>query len=261
MPITISGSIFNFTESGYAPPTWSGADTYSFGSFTHSVRQIYTDNYTTYAATGEGLSIFDLATGNFYAQIIFAGGFNTVTGNDSTVYVGTTNSGIHYVDKTCISGSLDTVSDVTSCLTELSTPNITSNSIKYLDVRDNQLLVCTLAGVDYYRYNTNPFIHSKTSVAGAQKCFATENSMYYTVSGTNSEYYLNRLDACLTDWVDPTVSYTTGSGIFSAGLKLTDMYITEGTAEYGGNTIFCTTTSGIYVIDEDLQHFAIYYTR
>ena len=65
----------------------------------------------------------------------------------------------------------------------------------------------------------------------------------------------------LCDWSEPSYSYITGSGIFQVGLQLTDMFITEGTAEYGGNTIFCTTSSGVYVIDEDSKEYAVYYTR
>ncbi len=75
------------------------------------------------------------------------------------------------------------------------------------------------------------------------------------------EYSLNRLDTTLCDWAVPSHSYTTGSGIFVSGIKLTDLYITSNTAKMGGNTVFCTTTSGAYVVDEDTLNYAIYYTR
>ncbi len=54
---TISGGIFDFTESGYIPPTWSGT-TYLFGDVIQStLYQIWTDSNYIYCATEEGLAI------------------------------------------------------------------------------------------------------------------------------------------------------------------------------------------------------------
>ncbi len=266
MPVTISGGIFNFTTGGYIPPTWSGSETYAFGNAYPTTYQIYSDGTFIYAAVNYGLTIYDQASELTYAYITFPGGFNTVGGNSERIYVGTPNDGIKYINKTCISGSISGAYLLNTCLTDLSTTDITSSGIKYLHVNNNNLLVCTNSGVDYFRYGINPYIHSKTFVAGAQKCFATNNSMYYTISGTNPttsgiEYSLNRLDTCLTDWNTPTKTYTTGSGIFVSGIKINDIYVTQDTAAYGGNTIFCATSSGTYVIDEDNNKYAIYYTR
>jgi hypothetical protein len=262
--------IFNFTDSTYTPPSLTGGVynfTHGLGSVSIGyLNQVYTDQTYIYTATSTGLFIYDLSESAVVAFTTYSGGFTTIGGNSEGVYLGTTTSGIRYMDKTCISGTSSSVQDLAVYLADLHTPNITSSGIKYLSAKDNHLLVCTTAGIDHFRYNLNPFIHSKTLISGSQKCFITDSAMYYTVSGTNTttsgmEYSLNRVDMCLTDWITPHASYTTGSGIFGAGLKLTDMYITEASAERGGNTIFCTTSSGIYVIDEDSKNYAIYYTR
>ncbi len=260
----ISGGIFNFTGD-YTPPESSG-EIYNFtNAEPYVLYQIYTDEFI-YAATSEGLKIIEITGGEEYAYINYNTGFTTVGGNSNKIYLGTTNSGIKYLNTTCVSGSITTPYDLGTCLIDLPTPMITASSIKYLHVNSNKLTVCTTAGVDYFRFNTNPEIHSKTFTSSAQKCFTTANSLYYTTSGINTvssgiEYNLNRVDTCLCDWVQPTYSYTTGSGIFEVGIKLTDMYITEGTASNNSNTIFCATSSGVYVIDEYLLHYAIYYTR
>jgi hypothetical protein len=270
---TIYGGIFDFNIPGYTPPNLTGG-VYNFtdevdpGVDPGTLYQIYSDELLVYAATSNGVGIYDIVTGEPYAYINYADGVRTVCGNSDRVYIGTTNSGIKYVDKTTISGSILSTYDLTTHLVDLSTPEISASGIKYLSAKGNHLVACTTAGIDYFRFNLNPYIHSKTSVSGAQKCFATDDSIYYTVSGTNTttsgmEYSLHRLDSCLTDWTTPTMTYTTNSGIFESTvpLKLTDVYITEGTAENGGNTIFCATSNGIYVIDEDSQRSAIYYTR
>lgn len=263
--ITISGGIFNFFDSGYSPPTCGGEVYYNF---THSttVSQIYSTTDYIFSTTSDGLFIYKPVEDKLYAFIYYTGGFTTVGGNENKVYLGTTNSGIKYLNKTCISGSITSAYDLTTCLIDLNTPNITNNNISYLHAYGNNLTVCTNSGVDYFRFDTNPEIHSKTFISGAEKCFTASDSIYYTVSGTNTttsgmEYSLHRLDVCLCDWSLPSKTYTTGSGIFNDGIKITDMYITENTAEYGGNTIFCSTSSGVYILDEDVEKHAIYYTE
>lgn len=232
-----------------------------------TLKQIYTNKYYTYAATDIGLKIYNNNTDYIIAFVDYLNGFTTVCGDDERVFMGTTSSGIKYLSySVTISGTYFSPQNLNNYLQDYNTPNITSNSIKYIHIKDVDLLVCTNSGIDYFKLKTNPTIHSKTYIAGAEKCFLTSDSLYYTVSGTNIitsevEYTLNRLDTLLCDWTLPTEVYTTGSGIFARGLYLTDMYITENTALVGGNTIFCTTSSGVYVIDEDSKQYAVYYMR
>jgi len=251
----IDGGIFNFSDSSYVPPALDGL--YSFTTDTdYKLNQIYTNKYI-YLATDKKLSVYDITGKNLVAYIKYEGGFTTVAGNDSRVYVGTTNSGVKYVLTQNINPTTPVPQNLLSSLEDLSI-NITSENIKYINVLNDALLICTSSGVDYYNDNQNPIIHSKTYIAGAEKCFATTKAQYYTVSGSN-EYSIYRIDSALCDWVSPSFVYTTGSGIFEAGIYLTDIYITEQTAYNGGNTIFCTTSSGVYIIDEDTIEYASYY--
>jgi hypothetical protein len=55
----IGGITFNFTESDYVPPTWSGS-IYNFCEAFGTLNQIYSDNDYVYAATNNGLSIIDM---------------------------------------------------------------------------------------------------------------------------------------------------------------------------------------------------------
>jgi len=68
------------------------------------------------------------------------------------------------------------------------------------------------------------------------------------------------MDNYFSDWNDPDYSYITGSGIFESGIELNDVFITENTSSNGiNNTIFCATSSGVYVIEEETEEYAIYY--
>lgn len=212
--------------------------------------QIFTDNNYVYVATSSGLDIVDLVSENTAANINYPGGFNTVWGNTSSIYLGTTNSGIKSLSYTTISGNISDPYDLSSHLIDLyNYPYISSNNIKYIHGNEANLLVCTNSGVDYIRTTGNPIFVSSTSIAGVQKCFLSSTSGYYTTSGT--EYSLNRIDNMNADWSTPSRSYVTGSGIFDISVSLNDMYVTNGTGSDGiSNCIFCATSSGIYIIDE-----------
>jgi hypothetical protein len=222
----------------------------------YKLYQIYSTTSFIFAATTEGLEIYDILTENkLCTKKLEQLDLNTVTGNNKTLFVGT-SSGIYNLPI------------INPCAYDLSfiDLNLTDPYVKYLSCKNNYLGVCTNSGVDYFRFNTNPEIHSKSFLSGAEKCVVLKDTLYYTIStidpitsGIVSK--LHRNNTCLTDWFLPTKTYTTGSGIFEEGIKLTDLYITEGTATNGGNTIFCTTTSGVYIIDEDTEEYAIYYTR
>ena len=255
----IGGITFNFTESGYIPPTYSGS-TYSFGEAFGILRQIYSDNDHVFAATDRGLSVVSMSAEEEIGYINYNSGFTTVWGNDDKVYIGTTNSGIKYINKTCISGTISNPENLVTCLADYVSPfGISSQTIRYIHGSgDDYLMCCTDKGVDVY-YHKQPTYRSSTTISGAQKCFMTQNGFYYTISGTN-EWSLNKVNYCGCDWTEPDFSYITGSGILPAGERINDMFVTENTSENGtDNTIFCCTSSGVYVIDGDSQEYAIYY--
>lgn len=287
----IGGITFNFTESGYSPPTWSGG-VYSFGEaaeeldcytawvesntgqwtecnqdqwnvcFNHLLNQIWSDNNYVYAAITFGMDIISMSAEQKIAYIEHKLGFNTVWANDTRVYLGTTFSGIKYVDKTCVSGTIGNPINLITCLVDYASPfGISSQTIKYIHGSgDDYLMCCTDAGVDVYHMKMTKYRSTHFTTA-AQKCFMTSTGKFYYTSVSGNEWALNRVDKPLWDWVVPDCSYTTGGDILLAELEINDIFITENTASNTtDNTVFIATTSGVYVIDEGSLDYVIYYT-
>ena len=282
----ISGGVFAFLVGGYSPPppTWSGgeyswevttvSDTNCYQMWVDSntqwvdysdaqwgacyaglLNQIWTDEYYVYAAIDFGLEIIDIVTEMKIAYIDYHNGFNSVWANDERVYLATTNSGIKYLDKTCISGSIMTPYDLGACLTDYLTPyGITNNNVRYIHGNDNRLMCCTESGVDILSSVTR----THTTISDAYKCFLTSRDGYYTsVSGVWS---VSRVSS-LTDWVTPDEIYVAGGGILHSGATMNDIFVTKETASDGtNNTLFIATNSGIYVIDEATGDKGVYYT-
>ena len=173
---------FNFNDATYIPPDLFGG-IYNFtnglsAEIVGYLNQVYTDNTYIYTATSTGLILYTITNSRPFAYVSYSGGFTTLGGNTEKIYLGTTNSGIKYLNKSDINIVSGTAKDITVSLVDLYTPNITSSNVKYLNVKDDHLLVCTAAGVDHFRYNQNPYIHCKTLVSGTQKCFITDSAMY-----------------------------------------------------------------------------------
>jgi hypothetical protein len=266
---TISGGVFSFTEGGYLPPTWSGSeygwavttvsDTNCYQMWVDSntqwvdypdaewgecyaglLNQIWTDENYVYAAIDFGLDIIDIVSEMKIAYIEWDTGFNSVWANDDTVYLATSNSGIMYIDKTCISGSMMSPYDLGACLTDYLTPyGITSNDVRYIHGNSENLMCCTASGVDIL----TPEYRSYTSTPDALKCFLTADNGYYTTSTT-----VNRVKG-LTDWTTPDKSYT----YILQDVTINDIYVSD-------SSLFVATSSGVYVIEEDTDDFIVFYT-
>lgn len=225
--------------------------------------QIWTDENYVYAAMSGVLDIYDIVSESKYAYINYSEGFNTVWANDDKVFLGTSNSGIKYIDKTCISGSVDTPLNLATCLMDFSDltyyHNLTSKYIRYLHGNDDVICAVTNSGVDVVKIDPQGY-YSHSLVNNAKKCFMTQNKFYYIVSDTY--WALHRVDSTLCDWDIPDYSYITGSGILPSGEKINDIFVTESTASNGvNNTLFVATTSGIFVIDEYTLEYNIYYVE
>jgi hypothetical protein len=222
--------------------------------------QIWTDNSYVYAVTCSGLKIYQLASESEYAYIDYVDGFTSVWASDEKVYLGTSSSGVKYFNVSVISGSVSSPYDLSNHLMDYSEFNVTSSEIRYLHGCDNYLLVCTALGVDAVKHHPQGY-RSYTICSGTQKCFMTSTGkFYYTISGS-SNWYLNIKNNPLSDWAESDGSHVTGSGIFSPGIKLNDIYITENTGSDGSsNTIFTATSSGVYVIDETDDTYSFYTT-
>jgi hypothetical protein len=99
------------------------------------------------------------------------------------------------------------------------------------------------------------YIASATVSGTPHKCFALNNSFYYTVSGTEN-WTLNRLDSLPTNEHLADEIYTTGVGFLSNATRIKDFYVTENTSTVGDyNTIFIVTDAGVSVFDEGSENY------
>lgn len=236
---------------------WVGDNNSQWGILSSTLNHLWTDNNYVYASTAIGLDIYDLTSEEKYAYITYSGGFSTVWANDDKVFLGTSISGIKYIDKTCISGSIINPCDLTVCLDDISNltsySQLTSGNVVYIHGFEGTLGIITVSGVDVVKLNPQSY-RSYTTVSGIKKCFMTSNELYY-LDITN----LYRLDNLTTNWAEADKEYTVGSGIFEPGIELNDIFITEDTATNNYNTICVATTSGIYLIDENTDEYNLYY--
>jgi len=228
------------------------------------VSSLYLDADYVYCTTVSGLDVYDIASEDLYAYIIYSGGFNAIWGNDDRIFIGTSAAGIKYVDKTCISGSLSEAVDVSSCLDDFSNLTaysaLTSDYIRCLHGYGDIVMAVTDSGVDIIKIDPQSY-RSYTVVTDAYKGFMLSNDeFYYTISG--SEWSLNKVYTCLVDWSTPDYSWVTGSGVLASSITINDIFITERTGSAGiGNTVYIATSSGVYVIDEDSDRYAVYYVE
>ncbi|MBV5347155.1 hypothetical protein JZU46_02915 [bacterium] len=216
------------------------------------VHQVFTKGDYVYIAAERGTDIVNINTGlSVYFKETLAIRTITIWGNEDTLFVAGIN-GLFQIDY------IDLHNDYVYSAFKTSFP--ISAEPTYIHGKDKQLLVCTVSGIDYINYTRNPTIKSSCIIDNVSKCFMTTTKAYYithnTISG--SVYAaINRKDNLLTDWSIASKIYMSGDGILPKDIYLTDIFVTETTAFYGGNTIFCTTTSGIYIIDEDTTEYML----
>jgi hypothetical protein len=254
MPVpTISGGTFTFSDTGYNPPSWTGG---SYDLSSVKLNEIYTDKRYVFAALEVGLDIIDIESESKCAYITYTDGANTVWGNNSIVFFGTTSSGVKYINKSDISCNITSPVDLTSYVKQFKyTPFITSNTIKHIHGRDDIVMCCTTSGVDVYKLEPNGY-RSSTTVSGAYKCFVPAGRSAYYLTSSGTDYFINKINITLLDWSEPDEVFTT-----DVGLKVNDLFVTGHTAVGGTkNTLFIATSSGVYVIDEATYETDIYYT-
>ena len=212
---SISGMLFNFDDTDYVAPSWSG-DVYNFGveeeEFS-TLYQVYTDANYVYAATSVGLGIYDIASEEKCAYINNSNGFSTVWGNDSVVFVGTTISGLKYLNKTCISGSIVEPYDLFTCLIDYTEYSLTSDGINYIHGNNDLLLCCTTSGVDVVKTGLQSYRSYTTISGGARRCFMTSSGKFYYTTTSGNVGFLNRVNSCLWNWNTPDYYYSTNGDI------------------------------------------------
>lgn len=242
---------FDFIESGYSAPGGLSMS-FSFSSEVSALYQLSPDvaggNYL-YAATDIGLVVIDIATEAEYARAVNLA--TTSVWNDTdTIYIGTTNSGIFYLDKddiTTYSGG-----NLTDYLFHWhGTPFLSSDHVKYLYGSGDYLCASTAAGFDFIWISLDD-IESAT-VADSWKCFVcSDGKTYLTTSGTPNLIYRANVPGSIAY---PPIVYTCGSGYLVDVANANDIFVTENTSSaapilWVENTLFIAASGGAYVFDE-----------
>lgn len=237
---------------------WIDESYFEFGECPAAVLyQIWRDEDYAYAVTSSGLDIFDINTSNKVSYIGNRGGFTTIWGNLDTIYLGTSDDGIKYLDKTSISGgNLET-----SLVDYAFYYNVSSDDIRYLHGHIDTLVAVTSSGIDVLNNSINGY-KSTTSGVNFTKCFMTsKNELYYIVQESSSNG-LARVDSILCDWSIPDAFYESGTSFLPAEQGINDIFITESTAsDEQSNTVFVATTNGVFVLDEGTTEFDTYYSK
>jgi len=225
------------------------------------LKQIWTDDTYVYAATTDGLNIIDLASELAYAHVTYQDGFNSVWSDESKVYLATPASGVKYIDKTCISGSVVSPYELMICLVDyLGYPDLLSDQVGYLHGNNGHMVFSTVSGINYR--GPDPYYQrAEGIVTQSSKVFITSTGKMYYTTWSGSTWSINVKNADNQDWTVPDKVYQTGTFLINSGVDILDIFITEGTSSTGvNNTIFVATTSGIFVIDEELDDGETYYT-
>lgn len=251
---------YTWSENGYYEwidtpyPEWGESD----GA---KLYQVWMDQVYAYAVTSVGLNIIDLETGNNVSYINSIGGFTTIWGNTDTIYVGTPDDGIKYIDKTTISGNSASPYDLETHLVEYNYYyNVSSDEILYIHGNENTIVVVTTSGIDILNNGINGY-KSTTYNENVTKCFmTTEFETYYIIQDAPDEGIF-RLDYPKCDWVVPDVSYKPNQSFLPDDREINDIFVTVKTsANKTANTMFIATTSGAYVYDEETTGYDLYYT-
>ena len=237
---SISGGIFNFVITGYSPSTWSGA-TYNIEEGTPSgyiLNQVWVDSEYAYSVGDDGLNIYELVDESEYFSIEYSGGFSTIWGNDDYIFLGTSDSGVKYIDKTSISGGLNNLSNLTYYST------LTSETISYIHGYNDKILCVTNSGIDVVKLDPQSY-RSFTTINGANKCFMnSDEEIYYTVLN-GVDWTIYKVNSITHDWNIPDKIYD----IFE-GVTINDIFVDSG-------MIYTATSNGVYVIDESNDTYSV----
>jgi hypothetical protein len=221
--------------------------------------QLCNDGVYVYVAHSTGVSIIDLKSEDLVCKADEAGGFNSIAVNNTTVYLGTYCSGVYFFNKSSIYGTKDFIGNIESDVHSLSTSYLpSSQEISNLSIYDTDLAIVTPSGLDVIGTGPGKEFKSSTTSSGITKSFLTSKKEIYYIEYSD-EWSLCKTKPYLCDWEAPTIRYTIGASFLEWEVELNDLFITEGTSSNGvDNTIFLTTTSGIYVYDEGTSILDLY---
>lgn len=222
------------------------------------LNQVYIDSNYVYAANQYGMYVYSVEFERLIATLAYDNGFNSLCGNDEKIYLATSDDGIKYVNKTCVSGSVDEHVDLSHCLIDYTDYAITSNKVRYLHCNNNFLACCTNTGVDvisfgnYRSYSSGNF--------DVYKCFISSVGKLYYTKVIDDYSNIDVVYDTSSNWSTYDYRWSTRSGIFQENSTINDIYVTEATATSGFNTLFVATTSGAYIIDEYNSDYEVFIT-
>lgn len=242
---------------------WIDSELVSWGECLDIIlRQVYIDTNYAYAVTNYGLNIIDISSENKVSYIDSIGGFTTIWGNDTLVYLGTPSNGIKYIPKDTISGSISEPINLITSLIDYAFYYDAYDEVKYIHGYEDTLAVVTSSGIDVINNTINGFKSSFYNPY-VTKCFLTsDNQLYYIIKNSPSDDGIHRVNTVYCDWEAPDENYLVGASFIQEGVSVNDIFVTVNTSETGkDNTLFIATSGGVYVWDEGTSGFDIYYTK
>jgi len=216
--------------------------------------QLWMDSDYIYFTTPSGLDIMEIYQGTKVAYIPYENGFSSIWGNDFSVYLGTTQSGLKYINKNDI---IENELFPTSLQNNLLDYNYyyrpSSLNIKHTHGHLDTLLVVTDIGIDVFNNGPNGFKSSFYS-EDVTKAYVTINrNVYYLLNNTISGG-VHKVNSWLFNWNESDNSYIIGDSFIPSDIIINDIYISTSIT----NTLFLATTSGVYILDELTDTYETY---
>lgn len=149
---------------------------------------IWTHQPYIYQATSSGTDVFDYDTEALVTHIPYAAGVNSVWADDTSVYMGTTNSGVY-----------EAAVGLWTAIPYKQYPDLLSNHVLYLHGSGDYLAIATVSGVDSYNTDTNARMSTVTELA-PYKCWQTSSGAHYFYENGSEETNLGGLHYSIYEW-------------------------------------------------------------
>jgi len=228
----------------------------------YNLHQVWIDKEYVYYVTSSGLDVISIDSLNKVSYIELEDTFTTIWGNDDTIYLGTSLSGIKYINKTAILTNESSPYDLSIYLNDYDYYyNTTSDTIKYIHGYSTTLAVVTSSGLDILNNDPYQGYKSTTSNNNITTCFMTSRlETYYNVQVSDNDGIF-KINNSKCDWQYPSISYSINNSFLPSDSYINNIFVTEGTSDNGiDNTLFVATTSGVYIYDEGSESYDFYNT-
>jgi hypothetical protein len=223
---------------------------------------IYSINEKIYNTTNSGINLVDSNTYNVISHLPLQN-VSSVYGMGDKLYVGTSTSGVYVCS----------ISDLSNFEKYKDFPEIFNNNVRYLHGANDNLCVVSISGINIVNISTDNIVGSKSS--DIYKCFYTNNDvLYYSVNIPYMDSYfyseICTMSPPTNDWDTNTVEHKyTSNDVISKELLdnnyytsyINDIYVTENSSKYGGNTLFLATNNGVTIIGENPSDYSDYEYR